>query len=475
MSNIKSDLEEVVTKKLQEKNVLYKNEWVEESLSKFILKTTPEKSEAIETLESLDAEIVILKLNQDKRTEESKRILRDRLINAIGSKIVEEVEEISRIESVIAKLEKPDNIIKDNNGGISEGTVQGAIETVNELTPKEKKKYEKPVVLKVEKGVDECNTTNDSITESNGESVNTETTKNSKTTEVSEENADSESSYWMGKSSDNKDSSSKTDEPVLKTFESVVETDESVVETDEDEISVLDESDSSVESKEDSVEEQANVEKDKDSSSDGEDKTDNEVESPKKKVGLLSRLKSKGSKVDALGNESKKLEDSSENFIKSKSKPIVSILVCIVIGLLVGLVISKCVVSAAYVNGNSMYPTYEDGQMLFINRLAEPTRGSVVVIKDTNEGEEDHLLIKRVIGLPGEMLEIKDGCVYINGQQLVEGYLQDGVETYPAEYGTYENIGSDYYFVMGDNRSESKDSRYIGPINKKDIIGVVID
>ena len=448
MSNVNVDLEDIVIKKLQEKNVSYKKEWVEESLGKFLLKTSPDKAEAVEMLESLDAEIVILKLNNDKRSESTKQMLRDRLVNAIASRVAEEVEEISRIESVISNLEKP---IKAN--------------TNSEDVSNQKEKYKKPVILSVEKAVDPCK-------------VESPVIKNSavEETDIVEDIKTSEEDYWRGKLADEPKKEDVVKEKIAEDPTSLLSdesnTSRGIDSKDEcEELSKPEEKESS-ESKEDNKEYNAAT-SDKPNDLSKLDKSE--------KSGIFSRFRSSKNKkeksetVKETQEGTKKLEDSSESFLKGKSKALISLVVCIALGLVVGLIISKCVVSAAYVHGNSMYPTYEDGQMLFINRLAEPTRGSVVVVKDSNEGEEDHLLIKRVIGLPGEMLEITDGSVYINGQKLVEGYLQEGVETHPADYGTYENLGADSYFVMGDNRDESKDSRYIGPVNKEDIVGVVID
>lgn len=451
MSNVNVDLEDIVIKKLQEKNVSYKKEWVEESLGKFLLKTSPDKAEAVEMLESLDAEIVILKLNNDKRSESTKQMLRDRLVNAIASRVAEEVEETSRIESVISNLEKP---IKSNTGSEDVST--------------QKEKYENPAILSVEKAVDPCK-------------VESPVIKNSavEETDIPENVKTSEEDYWKGKLADEPKKEDVVKEEIAEDPTSLL-SDESNTSTGTDskdegeEFSKPEEkvSSKSSESKEDNKEYSATT-SDKPNDLSKVDKSE--------KSDIFSRFRSSKNKKEKSVNVketqegTKKLEDSSESFFKGKSKALISLVVCIALGLVVGLIISKCVVSAAYVHGNSMYPTYEDGQMLFINRLAEPTRGSVVVVKDSNEGEEDHLLIKRVIGLPGEMLEITDGSVYINGQKLVEGYLQEGVETHPADYGTYENLGADSYFVMGDNRDESKDSRYIGPVNKEDIVGVVID
>lgn len=119
--------------------------------------------------------------------------------------------------------------------------------------------------------------------------------------------------------------------------------------------------------------------------------------------------------------------------------------------------------------GRSMEPTLEDGQYLVVNkmvyRLHEPQRGDIVVFHDPRNG--DRKLIKRVIGLPGEILEIKNGRVYINEQRLNESYIPNlGSSSRPPG-----PIPDDCYFVMGDNRNNSSDSRSWGPLPREKIVG----
>lgn len=128
------------------------------------------------------------------------------------------------------------------------------------------------------------------------------------------------------------------------------------------------------------------------------------------------------------------------------------------------------------IKGNSMQPNFPNGEYLLTDKVTyrfnEPQRGDVVVFEaPTGNGDE---FIKRIIGLPGEEISIKDGRVYINGQVLEEPYLEKNVYTAGGKYlaeGESEVVPEGKYFVMGDNRSHSSDSRMFGPIDKDKITG----
>jgi signal peptidase I len=123
------------------------------------------------------------------------------------------------------------------------------------------------------------------------------------------------------------------------------------------------------------------------------------------------------------------------------------------------------------ITGDSMLPNFRDGQYLFVDkvtyRLSDPARGDVIVFRYPRDQKED--FIKRIIGLPGETVEIKDGLVYVNNVSLTEPYLH-GQTT--LDYATEKvTLGVDQYFVLGDNRNHSSDSRLWGPISRSNIIG----
>ncbi len=130
------------------------------------------------------------------------------------------------------------------------------------------------------------------------------------------------------------------------------------------------------------------------------------------------------------------------------------------------------------VNGSSMYPTLEDGDQIIVEKLSyrfhEPKRNDIIVFRYENpEREEMSHFIKRIIGLPGETIQITGGTIFIDGEELEDpyGYYSDGLPMlgYDAEFSF--TIDENEYFVLGDNRNDSLDSRKIGCISKKDIIG----
>jgi signal peptidase I len=131
-------------------------------------------------------------------------------------------------------------------------------------------------------------------------------------------------------------------------------------------------------------------------------------------------------------------------------------------------------VQAVHVEGLSMFATLDDQDYLIANkidyRLHAPQRGDIIILRPPNNNSQD--FIKRIIALPGERLLIRDGIVYINGRKLDEPYLPEAWTTlnnYGGDSGTV--IPPNEYFVMGDNRNKSQDSRSFGPITRDRIDG----
>lgn len=128
------------------------------------------------------------------------------------------------------------------------------------------------------------------------------------------------------------------------------------------------------------------------------------------------------------------------------------------------------------IDGQSMMPNFPDSEYLLTEKvtyyLHKPQRGDVVVFTPPVTNLDEY--IKRVIAVPGEKIMIKNGRVFVNGQLLKEPYLADDVYTPPGSFLSESQeylVPEDNYFVMGDNRANSSDSRYWGPITKKSISG----
>jgi len=151
-----------------------------------------------------------------------------------------------------------------------------------------------------------------------------------------------------------------------------------------------------------------------------------------------------------------------------------------IISLAIVLPIRYFLVQPFYVKGASMEPNFHDSEYLLIDELSyrfrEPKRGEVVVIHAN--GSIKDFYIKRIIGLPGEKIEIKEGKVKIYNSENPEGfflnesqYLSSNVET---SGGQNVQLSDTEYFVLGDNRSYSSDSRSWGPVPEEDVVGKVL-
>lgn len=163
--------------------------------------------------------------------------------------------------------------------------------------------------------------------------------------------------------------------------------------------------------------------------------------------------------------------------MNKKLKEIISNLLYLLFVLLVTWLLLEFVVQRTDVEGSSMEPALSNGNVLFVDkisyRFSEPKRFDIIVFP--YHQEVNKIFIKRIIGLPGETVQIDgEGNIYINGEVLDEDY---GLETIaPHMVGIAAEpilLGEDEYFVMGDNRNDSKDSRMsvVGNIEKEDIIG----
>ena len=148
----------------------------------------------------------------------------------------------------------------------------------------------------------------------------------------------------------------------------------------------------------------------------------------------------------------------------------------IFLSLVIYTLISRYVVTSVHVQGRSMTPTLQDGERYLLSRwryrFAEPQRGDIVVLKDP--GHTD-FAVKRIIAGPLDTIHFKNGRVFVNGQRLAEPYLSAGMPTYTADcHEQYDVPGKDRYFVLGDNRLVSEDSRYYGSVRREHILGAIL-
>lgn len=153
-----------------------------------------------------------------------------------------------------------------------------------------------------------------------------------------------------------------------------------------------------------------------------------------------------------------------------KSGNAFSWVLCIVIAVAAAFLIRTFVFEPIQVDGDSMQPTLHSHQSLAVEKVSRyfslPERQQVVIVHYPND-TDDKAYVKRVIGLPGETIEIKDSTVYINGTPLEENYISQ------TPYRDMEavTVPEGCVFVMGDNRANSKDSRAVGCIAHSEIVG----
>lgn len=160
-------------------------------------------------------------------------------------------------------------------------------------------------------------------------------------------------------------------------------------------------------------------------------------------------------------NEKEIKEINKEHTIKDSLRELIPYAVVIIVVVL----IRTFLVTPIKVNGTSMVDTLQHGDTMILNKIGMKINGIKrfdIVVIDT----DDSYLIKRVIGMPGETIEYKDGKLYINEKEYKDPYYKDNT----LDFEKVE-IPKGYYFVMGDNRSDSIDSRIIGPVKKEDILG----
>ena len=137
--------------------------------------------------------------------------------------------------------------------------------------------------------------------------------------------------------------------------------------------------------------------------------------------------------------------------------------------------ISHFVVQSVKIVGMSMSPTLSDSDHYLLNRwvylMRTPQRAEVVVLRDP----ADHgFSVKRIIASDGDSVVLHSGKVFVNGKRIEEPYLKPGTPTFPLSAREQFQCGKDQYFVLGDNRMNSADSRIYGPVGRQNILGMLV-
>ena len=186
-----------------------------------------------------------------------------------------------------------------------------------------------------------------------------------------------------------------------------------------------------------------------------------------------------------------------EKVKKSVGQEIISWILTILVAVVAALVIRSVVFEPVRVDGHSMDDTLADGEVMFVSKFdysstwlclpwqsAEekenaprftlgdgPARFDVVICRYPGRGDTN--FVKRVVGLPGDTVELREGYLYVNGEKYEEPYINDAYRTGSLNHFGPETVPEGKYFVMGDHRNNSNDSRSVGAIDRNMIIGHV--
>ena len=158
---------------------------------------------------------------------------------------------------------------------------------------------------------------------------------------------------------------------------------------------------------------------------------------------------------------------------KEPSRWLITVVIAAFIGIAAGHTVLGSFGSVSVVDGQSMAPTYQPGARVYTTSISTPlARGDIVLVDD---GKKEYAL-KRIIGLPGETIELWRGFVFVNWRLLEEPYLPKHTWTFPDEHKeTYIfRLENEEYLVLGDNRTFSIDSRAYGPVPRRNILGPLV-
>lgn len=174
-----------------------------------------------------------------------------------------------------------------------------------------------------------------------------------------------------------------------------------------------------------------------------------------------------------MSEEIKEIKIDPEEEKKEKIKKTIGWVVTILVCLTIAKLFTTFVVRSVEIEGVSMSTTLSDGDKALTDalfyKIGNINRFDIVIVKKKADKYAGVELVKRVIGLPGETIEYKSGVLYINGEEVEETYISDEVKEQTEDFKKV--LGDDEYFVMGDNRDNSDDSRRFGAISKKEIKG----
>jgi len=165
---------------------------------------------------------------------------------------------------------------------------------------------------------------------------------------------------------------------------------------------------------------------------------------------------------------------SNPGVVSLRQRPFLKLIFVIALSLCSYLFFSRLVVTAVEVKGAACRRRSRPEIIFWLNRFAylhrDPLRGELVVLKDPETGD---LIVKRIVGMPCETVVMQNEATYINGRRMIEPYASVLIRPGRAALGKPTVIPRDHYFVLGDNRTRSVDSRAFGPVSREDILGVI--